>query len=143
MKSLVDEHLAKVGTLEGINTDRLGVLRHSWRSAVLAGVVQTLGRESKLIRKFNALVKRMCDREGDYLRFTVDERAPFDNNRAEREVRMVKVRQKVSGCLRSLAGAQWFCAVRSCVATAARHGIGMFDALVQLAKGQCWMPETV
>ena len=50
---------------------------------------------------------------------------------------------KVSGCSRSLAGAQWFCAVRSHVATAAKHGIGMFDAPVQLAQGQCWMPETV
>src|SRR5699024_12609191 len=65
------------------------------------------------------------------------------NNPAEREVRMVKVRQKVSGCLRSLAGAEWFCAVRSYVATAAKHGIGMFDALVYLAQGRGWMPETV
>ena len=84
----------------------------------------------------------MCDREGDYLRFTVDERAPFDNNRAEREVRMVKVRQKVSGCLRSLVGAGWFLAVRSYVATVAKHGIGMFDALVRLIEGCCWIPET-
>lgn len=105
-------------------------------------MAQTAGRESKLIRKFNTLAKRMRDRQGDYLRFTFDARAPFDNNAAEREVRMVKVRQKVSGCLRSLAGAGWFCAVRSYIATAAKHGIGMFDALVCLAEGECWMPET-
>ena len=65
-----------------------------------------------LVAKFHALARRMRNRQDDYLRFTVDERAPFDNNPAERQVRMVKVRQKVSGCLRSLAGAEWFCAVR-------------------------------
>ena len=85
----------------------------------------------------------MRECQDDHLRFTVDERAPFDNNAAECQVRMVKVRQKVSGCSRSPAGAQWFCAVRSHVATAARHGIGMFDALVHLVQGECWMPETV
>ena len=143
MKTLVDEHLAKASSLAEINTHRLEELRHSWRSAVLVGLDQTSGRESKLVAKFHALAKRIRNRQDDYLRFTVDERAPFDNNPAERQVRMVKVRQKVSGCLRSLAGAEWFCAVRSYVATAAKHGIGMFDALVYLAQGQCWMPETV
>lgn len=143
MKTLVEEHLARALSLAGIEIHRMGVLRHSWRSAVAIGLDQTSGRESKLVARFHALAKRMRDREQDYLRFTVDERAPFDNNAAEREVRMVKVRQKVSGCLRSLAGAEWFCAVRSYVATAAKHGVGMFEALVRLAKGECRMPETV
>ena len=143
MKVLVDEHLAKASSLEGIDTARMEELRYEWSSAVAIGLAQTAGRESKLVAKFHALAKRMRDRQADYLRFTFDERAPFDNNAAEREVRMVKVRQKVSGCLRSLAGAEWFCAVRSYVATAAKHGIGMFDALVHLAEGRCWMPETV
>jgi transposase len=143
MKVLVDEHLAKSSSLAGIDSARMGTLRHQWSSAVAIGLDQTSGRESKLVAKFHALARRMRNRQDDYLRFTVDERAPFDNNPAERQVRMVKVRQKVSGCLRSLAGAEWFCAVRSYVATAAKHGIGMFDALVYLAQGQCWMPETV
>jgi transposase len=142
MKTLVDEHLATAPSLEGIDTARLEGLRHQWRSAVLIGVERTCGRESKLVAKFHALARRMRDRQADYLRFTVDELAPFDNNAAEREVRMVKVRQKVSGCLRSLAGAEWFCAVRSYIATAAKHGIGMFQALVSLAEGECWMPQT-
>ena len=83
----------------------MGTLRHQWSSAVAIGLDQTSGRESKLVAKFHALARRMRNRQDDYLRFTVDERAPFDNNPAESQVRMVKVRQKVSGCLRSLAGA--------------------------------------
>ena len=76
MKTLVDEHLAKASSLAEINTHRLEELRHSWRSAVLVGLDQTSGRESKLVAKFHALAKRIRNRQDDYLRFTVDERAP-------------------------------------------------------------------
>ncbi|MGH3574510.1 MAG: IS66 family transposase, partial [Pseudonocardiaceae bacterium] len=75
---------------------------------------------SKLMGKHNALARRLLDRQGDYLRFTLDPRVPFDNNAAEREIRMIKLRQKVSGCLRTLTGAQQFCAIRSYLATTAK-----------------------
>ncbi|MGH3615997.1 MAG: IS66 family transposase [Pseudonocardia sp.] len=65
---------------------------------------------------------------------------PFDNNAGERETRMIKLRQKVSGCLRTLTGAQQFCAIRSYLATAAKHGINFFAALVTLAEGHAWIP---
>ena len=65
---------------------------------------------------------------------------PFDNNAAEREVRMAKLRIKISGCMRSIAGAQNFCAIRSYLATAVKHGIGMLDALTQAATGTAWIP---
>ena len=53
---------------------------------------------------------------------------------------MVKLRQKLSGCLRTFTGARQFCAIRSYLSTAAKHGLGVFDALVMLTKGQPWMP---
>jgi transposase len=53
---------------------------------------------------------------------------------------MVKLRQKVSGCLRTPTGAGQFCAIRSYLSTAAKHSLGAFDALVMLTKGQPWMP---
>jgi hypothetical protein len=56
---------------------------------------------------------------------------------------MAKLRQKVSGCLRTLAGARQFCAIRSHPSTAAKHGIGFFDALVMLTKGKPWMTAAV
>ena len=65
-----------------------------------------------------------------------------DNNGAERDIRMIKLRQKVSGCLRTLTGAQQFCAIRSYLSTAAKHGRTFFDTLVMLAEGRPWMPET-
>ena len=67
---------------------------------------------------------------------------PPDNNGSERDIRMIKLRQKVSGCLRTLTGAQQFCAIRSYLSTAAKHGKHFFEVLVQLAEGRPWLPAT-
>jgi bifunctional DNA-binding transcriptional regulator/antitoxin component of YhaV-PrlF toxin-antitoxin module len=75
-----------------------------------------------------------------YLAFTRDPRIPFDNNAAEREIRMVKLRQKVSGTMRTKAGAEAFCTIRSYLA-AAKHGLTHFAALARLAEGDPWLPE--
>ena len=92
--------------------------------------------------KHRALARRIRDRLHDYLRFTSNPAVPFDNNPAEREIRMVKTRQKISGCMRTLAGAQHFCAIRSYTATTRKHGVGLLDALTQLANGNPWLPQT-
>ncbi|MEY9892505.1 hypothetical protein ABIA35_008704 [Catenulispora sp. MAP12-49] len=52
---------------------------------------------------------------------------------------MVKVRQKVSGSLRTLTGAQHFATIRSYLATAVKHGVRVIDALVQAAEGSPWL----
>jgi hypothetical protein len=69
-------------------------------------------------------------------------RVPFDNNEAERVIRMSKLRIKASGCMRSMKGAEACRAIRSYLATASRHGIGWLDALTRAAEGTPWIPET-
>jgi hypothetical protein len=64
------------------------------------------------------------------------------NNTAEQAIRMTKLKQKVSGCLRTFTGARQFCAIRSYLSTASKHGIGFLDALIMLAKGEPWIPAT-
>ena len=64
-----------------------------------------------------------------------------DNNPAEQAIRMSKLRIKVSGCMRSMTGAQIFCALRTYLATATRHGISALDALTHAAEGDPWIPE--
>jgi transposase len=64
------------------------------------------------------------------------------NNPAEQAIRMSKLRIKISGCIRSMAGAEEFCAIRSYLATTARHGIGALDALTGAVQGRPWIPET-
>jgi len=67
---------------------------------------------------------------------------PFDNNAAEREIRMAKLRQKISGGMRTLTGAQHFAALRSYIATTHKHGLGALDALTMLTTGNTWLPGT-
>jgi transposase len=111
-----------------------------FRSAALIGAAQTAARSGALMKKHNALARRLLGRQDDYLRFTADFRAPPDNNGTERDIRMAKLKQKVSGCLRTMTGARQFCAIRSYLSTAAKQGLSFFDALVMLAKGEPWMP---
>ena len=106
-----------------------------------AGIVLNAARRGQLQRKRHALATRMLTRRDDYLRFAHDLRVPFDNNPAEQVIRMSKLRIKVSGCMRSMNGAKTFCAIRSYLATAARHGIGALDALTSAAEGHPWIPS--
>ena len=111
-----------------------------FRSAALAGASQTAARSGALMKKHNALARRLRDRQDDYLRFTRDWRISPDNNGCERDIRMTKLKQKVSGCLRTLTGARQFCAIRSYLSTAAKHDLGFFNALIMLTEGQPWIP---
>jgi transposase len=86
------------------------------------------------------LLARLERHRDDVLRFTVDFAVPFDNNQAERDIRMAKLQQKISGCWRTLAGAESFCAVRSYVSTARKHGVGVLDALRAAFTGRPWLP---
>src|ERR1035441_6607237 len=81
---------------------------HAYHSAALLGASQTAARSGTLMKKHHALAQRLIDRQDDYLRFTGDWRIPADNNGSERDIRMIKLRQKVSGCLRTLTGARQF-----------------------------------
>lgn len=116
---------------------------HLLRSAVVLGAEATTERASKLQRKYHALFVRLRDRRDDYLRFVADHRVPFDNNAAERTIRMPKLRIKVSGSMRTMTGAEHFAAIRSYTATAVRNGIGMLDALIQATTGRPWTPTTI
>jgi len=87
------------------------------------------------------LLNRLDTQRTDVLRFATDWRVPFDNNLAERDIRMVKLRQKISGCLRTHAGAQAFCGLRSYLSTATKNGLSSLDVLRQLADGHPWLPD--
>jgi hypothetical protein len=111
-------------------------------SAALIGASPEAGPPGAVGRRHRALARRLRRRIGDYLRFATDPRVPFDNNAAERAIRMAKTKQKVSGCLRTLTGAQDFAAMRSYLATAAKHGRRPFDVPTEPTSGNAWIPAT-
>jgi len=113
-----------------------------YRDAAKTGIALNAGRSGALQKKRHALATRMSNREADYLRFARDLRVPFSNNAAEQSIRMAKLRIKVSGCMRSAAGAEEFCAIRSYLHTATRHGISALDAITRALQGSPWIPET-
>ena len=86
------------------------------------------------------LVNRLGAKRDEILRFMTDFRVPFDNNQAERDLRMLKVKQKISGCFRTSIGAQEFCRVRSYVATMKKQGRGVMETISSVYAGQTIMP---
>jgi transposase len=140
MQRLVADAIATAAL--DLDQDALGKQVQLYRSAAQIGITQTAARTSTVMKKHNALARRLLDRQADYLRFTTDWRIPADNNGSERDIRMIKLRQKVSGCLRTLTGAQQFCAIRSYLSTAVKHGKHFFEVLVMLTEGQPWLPAT-
>jgi transposase len=140
MQKLVSDAIATGA--DAIDPDTLDEQVRLYRSAAQIGLTSTAARSDKVMRKHHALARRLRDRQDDYLRFTTDwRRIPPDNNGSERDIRMIKLRQKVSGCLRTLTGATQFCAIRSYLSTAAKHGKRFFDVLVMLAESRPWLPD--
>lgn len=87
------------------------------------------------------LAERLDKHRHEVLAFVYDFKMPFDNNLAERDIRMLKVQQKISGCFRSQEGAKDFCVIRSYLSTIRKQDLSVWSALGSVFSGKILLPS--
>jgi transposase len=145
MANLLREGNALVDAAKAAGHDRLdkhvlAELHTRWSQAIDAGYAANPPPAGKGRGPILALIDRMRGCTTEIWRFARDFAVPFDNNQAERDIRMVKLQPKISGGWRTIDGARDWLRVRSYISTAAKHGIHTLTALRDALTGSAWMP---
>jgi transposase len=86
------------------------------------------------------MLRRLSEHRHEVLAFMEDYRIAFDNNQAERDLRMTKVRQKISGVFRSSTGADMFSRIRGYISTARKNSVSAFSAITGVFHGNPFIP---
>ena len=81
------------------------------------------------------LLETFSNRKNQILKFFTNQNVPFDNNLAERDLRMIKLKQKISGCFRTKKGAEIFCRIRSYISTVKKQQYNILDSIQRAIDG--------
>ena len=128
---LTDESIAEIEVLYDTILERG---KAEWEQAAVPAKTGPRGRKCK--SKAANLGQRFELHKESILRFLADARVPFDNNQAERDIRMTKVKQKISGLFRTKEGAQDFSVLRSFISTLIKQNLPLHASLVAVLRGQ-------
>ncbi len=128
---------------EEIKTDRQKELLNEYKKILHAGYQQEPKEIPQYIKKRGRKKKpkslKLLDvfriKAKEILRFLIDAQVPFDNNLAERDLRMVKLKQKISGCFRTKSGGQIFCRIRSYISTIRKQNFNVLENLKMALDG--------
>lgn len=124
---------------------RLAGFRRRYRTLIAQGWAAhppppPTGRQGPKLGVAGSLVRRLDLHQDDVFRFATDFTVPFDNNQAERDIRMIKLQQKISGSWRSETGADAFLTIRSYLSTARKHHRSALDVLREVLTGNPKIP---
>jgi transposase len=133
------ERVQEEGSLE--ESQFKAVLAH-YRALVRRGRKRHPGRAGRQSKAAN-LLDRLEAFELNFLAFLWEPSVPFTNNQAEQDIRMIKVRQKISGGFRTLKGARFFARIRSYLSTCRKQGHNLWEALQRAVQGCAFMPAVV
>lgn len=129
---------------DGLSRNQLKSFRRRYTLIVKAGYAanpEPAHRpRNKLEREAYNLVRRFDTERADICRYWTNPAVAATNNQAERDLRMAKLQVKISGCFRSMTGAEAFATIRSYLQTAMKQGVHLLDVLVDLFNGQPWIP---
>ncbi len=145
MHKLTTEYCHKVGKLEdkALSEPHYNALRKRYRTILTQGkgelppvVPRKKGQRGRVAKPdVNNLHERLKTYEDAVLRFARDPHTPITNNLAERGLRMAKVKQKVSGCFRTITSAQAYCSISSYLQTMTAQGYSPMAAIEIALKG--------
>ncbi|MBS0351012.1 MAG: transposase [Proteobacteria bacterium] len=132
-----------------IPEDKLNRLTNLYDKIVKEGIVyhdnlpsflNSKGRGRKARRAGHNLLLRLKNHRHDVLRFLLNPQIPFTNNQAERDIRMMKCKQKISGGFRSVRGTEIFARIRGFISTSRKQGWNVFESIRQAVRGCVPMP---
>ena len=116
------------------------ILDHGWQANPLPKKPRKKKRGRPPKTKAQNMLTRLGEHESSVLAFLHDKNVPFTNNLAEQDVRMLKVRLKISGSFRTLKGAKMFARIRSYLSTTRKQGLNILDSITQSIIGQPFIP---
>ena len=116
------------------------IIDQGWQENPLPDPVPKKRGRRKKTKAQNLLV-RLGEHESSVLAFVHDLNVPFTNNLGEQDIRMIKVRMKVSGCFRTIEGARQFARIRGYLSSARKNGINLLDAMTQVFQGTPFIPS--
>jgi len=111
------------------------ILAQGWKANPLGPPPEKKKRGRPKKTKCQNLLNRLGDYESSVLAFFHDATVPFTNNLAEQDIRMIKIRLKISGCFRTLQGAMQFARIRSYISTARKQTLNILDAIINAVVG--------